>query len=91
MSAARIERIRARLQSALSPEALEIRDDSAAHAGHPGARQGGHFTVLIVSESFRGQRTRERHRVVYQALGELLTTDIHALSIRALSPEEELG
>jgi len=88
MSTERMERIRARLQSALTPQRLDISDDSAAHAGHPGARLGGHYSVLIVAEVFRGQSTRERHRTIYAALGELFSTDIHALSIRALAPGE---
>jgi len=70
MSAERVERIRARLEQALSPERLEIRDDSAAHVGHAGARGGGHYSVLVVAEAFRGLSLRERHRAVYAALGE---------------------
>jgi len=88
MSAERVERIRARLEQALSPERLEIRDDSAAHVGHAGARGGGHYSVLIVAEAFRGLAMRERHRAVYAALGEMLTQEVHALSIRALIPSE---
>ncbi len=68
---------------------LEIRDDSARHAGHAGARAGGgHFAMTIVSAQFAGKRTMERHRMVYHALGALMKTRIHALSIAARTPEE---
>jgi BolA protein len=68
---------------------LEIRDDSARHAGHAGARAGGgHFAMTIVSTQFAGKRTMERHRMVYDALGALMKTRIHALSIAARTPEE---
>lgn len=78
-----------RLRSALTPTDLQIIDDSAAHAGHAGARAGGsHFNVLIVSAAFAGQSLLQRHRQVYQAVGDLMPQDIHALSIRALTPEE---
>lgn len=80
--------IRSRL-AALEPEALELRDESAAHAGHAGARDGGgHFRLTIVSPRFRGQNTLARHRLVYAALGPLMQREIHALAIRALAPEE---
>jgi BolA protein len=80
--------IRERL-AALEPEALELADESALHAGHEGARSGGgHFRLTIVSPRFRGQSTLARHRLVYAALGELMRRDIHALAIRALAPEE---
>jgi BolA protein len=90
MSAERIERIRARLERALAPQRLEIMDDSAAHRGHVGAGTGGHFSVVIVAEAFRGQGARDRHRAVYAALGDLLGTDVHAVKIRALAPGEGL-
>lgn len=74
---------------ALQPARLEIVDDSHRHAGHAGARDGrGHFSVDIVSEAFAGQPALARHRRVYAALGELMQTDIHALSIRARTPAE---
>jgi BolA protein len=80
--------IRSRLAE-LEPEALELRDESAAHAGHAGARSGGgHFRLTIVSPRFRGQTTLARHRLVYAALGPLMQREIHALAIRALAPEE---
>ncbi|MFO1495532.1 MAG: BolA family protein [Lysobacterales bacterium] len=85
----RPELMRERLQLALQPTALEIIDESHLHAGHAGARDGrGHFRVRVVSQVFRGQRPLARHRLIYAALGELMTTDIHALSILALTPEE---
>ena len=85
----RIALIEERLRAALDPEDLQIIDDSAAHAGHAGARSGGgHFSVLIVSRAFAGQSPVQRHRLVYQALHDLLEREIHALSIKALTPEE---
>ncbi|MGF6419928.1 BolA protein [Stenotrophomonas sp. AN71] len=90
MSAERIERIRDALQQALAPSVLEIEDDSHRHAGHAGARDGrGHFNVFLVSERFAGQGPLARHRAVYAALGSMMDTDIHALSIRALTPSEQ--
>jgi BolA protein len=75
---------------ALSPESLEITDDSAAHAGHSGAAPGGntHWSVAIVSRSFEGKPTIARHRMVYSALGDLMNNPIHALSITARAPNE---
>lgn len=78
----RVERLRTALQS-LNPTRLEIRDDSAQHAGHAGAREGGHFHVLIASPVFAGVSPVERHRMVYAAAAELMGRDIHALSIDA--------
>lgn len=89
MNLDRVAAIRQRLVSALAPTALEIVDDSKRHAGHAGARDGrGHFNVSIVSERFVGAKRLERHRMVYAALGELMQTDIHALSVVALTPAE---
>ena len=85
----RVETIEARLASALSPESLDIIDDSHKHAGHAGAKSGGgHFDLTIVSEQFTGLNTVMRHRLIYDALGEMMQTEIHALSIKAYSPEE---
>jgi len=90
MNAGRVERIRAALDAALAPVSLDVRDDSARHAGHEGARDGrGHFDVDIVSDAFAGLAPLARHRRVYAALGDMMTTDIHALSIRARTPGEE--
>lgn len=89
MSADRVAQIRNRLEAELAPEELEIVDDSHRHAGHAGARDGrGHFQVRILSRRFAGKRTVERHRMVYAALGSLMQTDIHALGLVALSPED---
>jgi BolA protein len=85
-NAARVERIRALLEDAFSPAELEIIDESHLHAGHAGAREGkGHFRVRIVADRFRGLRSLECHRLVYAALGTMMTTDIHALSVQAKS------
>ena len=84
-----MEAIRVRLEAQLSPSELDLVDDSHRHAGHAGARDGrGHFTVRVVSKVFDGMNALARHRAVYAALGELMTTDIHALVIDARSPEE---
>lgn len=85
----RSERLRARLQQALAPASIEIVDDSHKHVGHAGARDGrGHFSICVVAERFRGLRPLARHRLVFDAVGDLMDTDIHALSIKALTPEE---
>lgn len=89
MTTARVAAIEQRLREVFAPEALEISDDSAAHAGHAGAREGkGHFSVAIVAGAFAGKPLLVRHRLVYEALDELMKTDIHALSLRALAPDE---
>jgi len=82
----RIEQIRACLQAALQPELLELRDDSALHAGHAGAGSGGHFHVTISSAQFAGLPPLRRHQLVYQAVAHLMQTEIHALSIDARLP-----
>ena len=86
----RSQKIREALVNALSPSRLDVRDDSAAHAGHAGAIQsgGGHFSVEIVAEAFAGKSQVRRHQMVYAALCSLMQTDIHALMIRALTPVE---
>lgn len=84
------EQIRRRLDAALSPTQLDLVDESARHAGHAGARPQGetHFRVTVVAEAFAGRRPVDRQRLVYAALGELMRTDVHALSITALTPAE---
>jgi BolA protein len=82
----RVDRLQAALQSALSPTLLEIRDDTALHAGHAGAREGGHFHVVIATPLFAGRSPIERHRMVYAAAAALMGRDIHALSIDARIP-----
>jgi BolA protein len=84
----RVEKIRQVLTAQLAPVSLVIRDDSAKHAGHAGAREGGHFSVLVVSEQFAGRTRMQRHQLVYAALAQLMRTDIHALSIQARTPQE---
>ena len=87
--AERLAAIRSALDAAFAPVALDVVDDSARHAGHAGARDGrGHFNVTVVSERFAGMAPLARHRAVYAALGDLMTTDIHALSIAARTPAE---
>lgn len=82
--------IRQRLEAALAPLRLEVRDDSHKHRGHEGAKAGGgHYRVLVVSDRFRDLNRIQRHRLVYQAVGEAMRADVvHALSIQALTPEE---
>lgn len=73
----------------LAPTQLELIDDSALHAGHAGARAGGkHFRLTIAAAAFAGKNTVARHRMIYDALGDLMHRDIHALAIQARSPEE---
>ena len=81
--------IRQRL-AALEPVALELLDESAKHQGHAGWKPGGntHWRLTIVSEAFRGKPTLARHRMVYQALGELMQDPIHALAITTRAPGE---
>ena len=85
-------RIRERL-AVLEPLDLDLVDESAKHAGHAGAQPGGntHWRLTIVSPRFAGQSTVARHRMVYQALGELMQNPIHALAITARAPEEKKG
>ena len=79
--------IRDRL-AALEPVALDLRDESAQHAGHAGARPGEstHWQVTIVSEAYRGKSAVARHRMIYEALGDLMKREIHALKIEASAP-----
>jgi len=82
--------LRSALEQAFAPTALEIIDDSAAHAGHAGARSGGHYRVKLVAATFRGRSPLERHRLVYTAVAPLLTGSVHALNIEARTPEESV-
>jgi len=85
----RVEMIRNRLTEALSPERLDVVDRSHEHAGHEGARDGGgHFDVMIVAAAFEGMNTVARHRAIYEALGDAMHAEIHALSIKACTPDE---
>ncbi|HLL17277.1 MAG TPA: BolA family protein [Rubrivivax sp.] len=86
----RVERLRAALEHAFRPLLLEVVDQSHRHAGHAGAADGrGHFDVRIVSDAFRGRAPLARHRAVYAAVGTMMETDIHALSIDAVTPDEQ--
>lgn len=84
----RAELIKERLNAAFSPRYLDVVDESHKHAGHAGARSGGHFAVTVVADVFAGKGLLARHRMVYDALGEAMRTEIHALSLKALAPEE---
>ena len=88
MSAEVIAQLRGALERALAPSSLEIIDDSARHAGHAGARGGGHYRVVLVAEAFRGHSQLERHRLVYAAVAPLMHGAVHALNIQARTPEE---
>ncbi|MCX7107316.1 MAG: BolA family transcriptional regulator [Methylococcales bacterium] len=82
--------IRQLLNESFKPELLEIIDNSAAHAGHAGAKSGGgHYHVTIVAEAFEGKSLVQRHQLIYKALGDMMKQEIHALGINALSPSEE--
>lgn len=77
--------IKDRLQVALQPTQLEVIDESHKHIGHEGAKSGkGHFAIIIQSALFQGKSQLDCHRLIYQALGELMQTDIHALSIHCV-------
>jgi len=83
-----LERIEQKL-AALSPDSVELIDDSEKHAGHAGAKGGGgHFQLIIVSTLFEGKSTQARHRMVHTALGQMLEREIHALTIKAYTPDE---
>lgn len=85
----RKEAIRQRIEEALNPEQLVVEDEGHLHVGHEGARDGrGHFRVFVVAESFDGLTMIQRHRKIYEAMGELMNSDIHALSIDAYSSNE---
>lgn len=85
---ARLAFIEARLAKALAPQSIDVRDDSAQHAGHAGAAAGGHYTVTIVADAFAGKPRVARHRLVYDALADVMQRGIHALAILAYTPEE---
>jgi len=87
LTAKRIAIMQRLLKEALQPDLLEIIDESHHHAGHAGAQDGrGHFRLNIVSAEFAGLSALQRHRLIYAALGDLMQTDIHALSIEASAP-----
>lgn len=89
MTADRVTLIRERLTAALAPSEIEVLDESHLHKGHAGARDGrGHFRVRIVSPRFAGLRALQRHRLVYDAVLDLMKSDIHALAVTAVTEEE---
>lgn len=89
MSRVRVARIRSLLEREMAPEALEVIDESHLHVGHPGARDGrGHFRVRISAACLAGHGRLARHRMIYQALGDMMETDIHALTIEEISGNE---
>lgn len=89
MTTERLSMIETRLNENLAPIELRLKDQSHLHQGHAGASSGmGHFDVFIRSKQFIGVSKVKRHQLIYQAVGELMQTDIHALSIRALAPDE---
>ena len=89
MSKTRVTRIEELLRETFDPSYLLVKDQSHLHAGHEGARDGrGHFDVTIESNAFRGKRPLACHRMVYDAMGSLMDTDIHALQIHARAPSE---
>ena len=85
------ETIKQKLNEILNPVLIEIIDDSAAHAGHAGAKNGGgHYNVTIVADIFSDKSLVQRHQLIYQALGDMMKNEIHALGINALTPSENL-
>ncbi|WP_022950120.1 BolA family protein [Methylohalobius crimeensis] len=84
----RVQMIEERLRQTLSPTHMELMDASAAHAGHAQAGGAGHFYLTIVSDAFAGKNLVQRHQMVYQALSDLMQSEIHALSIQAYTPDE---
>lgn len=89
MTADRVATIERMLRAGLSPSQILVKDQSHLHAGHEGAKEGkGHFDVTVVSEKFDGLNRIARHRLIYDALGAFMESDIHALRINALSPSE---
>jgi len=89
MNEKRMSAIRERLTKAFQPQRLDIIDESHKHAGHAQAGGAGHFTVEIVSETFKDKNLIQRHRLVYDALEDVMHTEIHALSIKASTPDEQ--
>ncbi len=88
MTAERIAMIRERLSEVFAPDALNVIDESAEHAGHASAGGAGHFVVEIVSDAFEDKSPIQRHRLVYKALEDAMHSEIHALSIKASTPAE---
>ena len=92
MSENRVAAIESILTSAFSPDHLLVKDQSHLHAGHAGAQDGrGHFEVVIIADAFAECRRIESHRLIYEALGQMMRTDIHALSIKASGKKTDLS
>ena len=89
LATSRVEMIRERLESQFSPTSLDIIDDSHKHVGHASAGGAGHFTVNIIADAFSEKTLIQRHRLVYDAVSDLMQVHIHALSINARAPEEQ--
>ena len=90
MTQERVRRIESLLAEAFEPNELLVKDQSHLHAGHAGAQEGkGHFEVQIVSKAFSEMSSIQRHRAIFDALGDMMETDIHALQIRAQAPPED--
>ena len=85
---ASLAEMEARLRAGLQPTQLQLQDDSHQHAGHAGAKEGGHYSLHIVSERFAGLGRVARHRLVYHCMAELMQQGIHALAIDARAPDE---
>lgn len=85
----RIDELQRRIAGALGADVVEVQDDSAKHRGHAGARGGaGHYTVVVVASRFDGMGRVDRHRAVYDAVGDMIPHQVHALAVRAYTPEE---
>jgi BolA protein len=83
-----VAQIRSAVERELAPTHVDVIDDSAAHAGHAGARSGGHYRLTVVSAAFEGRTQLQRHRLVYAAVGPLMNGAVHALNIVARTPAE---
>lgn len=83
------EQITNALKEKLDADVTELLDESAKHAGHRGNVSGGaHFVAVIVSPKFEGRSLIERHRIVYDALGDLMKKDVHAFTMKTYTPKE---
>lgn len=87
-STERVTMIKDRLNQSLNPASIDVIDDSHKHAGHASARGGGHFTVTVIADGFAGKSLIQRHRMIYDAIGDGMEKEIHALSINARTPDE---
>lgn len=80
--------LQTRLETVFSPQYIAIEDESARHAGHSGHGGGGHYQVVLVASAFAGKSLLERHRMIYEAVDEVIGNEVHALSIKAHTPQE---